>query len=78
MSIQNHALFSDSCKGSKFVICQKMPMFDQINDESSSGPKIKFWPLGLDDVNFEGHGPKNPTPGCNLDPPFVPPSAVLN
>ena len=44
MSIQNHALFSDSCKGPKPVISDNLSKNNSTQWPTSSGLKIKFDP----------------------------------
>ena len=72
---QNFA-YSESCPilRPKSIICQKMAMFEQLNDQLL---KIKFDP-SFDSSRLEfcyiirNHGPKNPPLGCDLGPKFPP------
>ena len=75
MSIQNHALFSDSCKGPKPVISDNLSKNNSTQWPTSSGLKIKFDP-SLDRSlceffkTIKNHGPKIHPRVCNLGPKY--------
>ena len=45
IQIQKHALFWDCCKRPKYIICQKIAMFEWINDQLQVKERNKFCPL---------------------------------